>query len=394
MSGHEHLRGVIAAFEQTTYGRWQKKEGVRLVSDFAVEDVRQVELAPWPRLGVDATFLNLYAMMEGAKGMFVAEVPPGGATEPQRHLYEQVLLILDGRGATEIWQAGDTHKHVFEWSRGSVFSPPLNTSYRLFNLGPEPVRFLAVNDAPAMMNGFRSADFVFQCPYVFRDRFDGREGYFAAGQERFSKGTQNLWYTNFIPDALSAELLPGEYKGSGNFRMQFEMSGNALVGHMAEWPMGRYHKAHYHPAGPVLMGLRSEGYVLLWPKELGIRPYESGHGEEVVDVAWRQGSLYAPPTDWFHQHFNTGREPARHIAIRHGSRLAGPGFGPIAPRTEVPWLMVSVNEGGSLIEYEDEDPEIRRRYEAALEQAGVAFQMPEMLYRPGAAKSPDDPRNE
>lgn len=394
MTAQEHLDGVIAAFDQTTYAQWMKAEDVGVIDGFVVEDVRQVPVSPWPRLGCSATMLNLYALMEGAKGMFVAEIPPGGTTEPQRHLYEQVILVLEGQGTTEIWQTGDAHKHVFEWHRGSVFSPPLNTSYRLFNLGKEPARFLAVNDAPAIMNGFRDAELVFDCNHVFRERFSGQDGYFAASQDRYSKGTTNLWFTNFIPDALSAELMPGEYKGAGNRRIQFEMSGNALVGHMAEWPMGRYHKAHYHPAGPVLLGLRSEGYVLIWPKEAGIRPYEAGNEDQVIAATWKQGSLYAPPTDWFHQHFNTGPEPARHIAVRHGSRRAGPGFGPVTPQVGRLGLMTSTEDGGSLIEYEDEDPEIRKRYAQALQRSGVANNMPDGLYVRGAAKAnPDDPRN-
>ena len=153
------LQGVVDTFERSTFGKWQEEEGVRTINDFAVVDVRKVELAPWPRLGVDACFLNLYAMMEGAKGMFVAEIPPGGATEQQRHLYEQVVLILDGTGTTEIWQDGDDKHHVFEWHAGSAFSPPLNTCYKMYNLGREPVKFLAVNTAPQIMNGFRSSEF-------------------------------------------------------------------------------------------------------------------------------------------------------------------------------------------------------------------------------------------
>ncbi|HEY3116497.1 MAG TPA: cupin domain-containing protein [Chloroflexota bacterium] len=379
------LQGVVDTFKKSTFGRWQEQEGVRGISDFAIVDVREVELAPWPRLGVNATFLNLYAMMEGAKGMFVAEIPAGGQTEQQRHLYEQVILILDGEGTTEIWQQGDAQHHVFEWHRGSAFSPPLNTCYRMFNLGKEPVRFLAVNEAPMIMNGFRNSDFVFESPYAFRDRFSGEEGFFKQTPPNLE--TSN-WLTNFIPDFMTSELAPGEFKGSGNFRMQYRMAGNSLGGHMAEWPTGRYHKAHYHPAGPVLMGLRSAGYVLIWPKSLGTRPYETGHGDEVVDFKWKQGSLYAPPTGWFHQHFNTGNEPARHISVRNAGG-GGTGFGPVRPPERLT-VTLDVNLGGALIEYEDEDPEIRRRYEAALRASGVENQMPSELYEKGSAiRRPD-----
>src|SRR5437867_13449565 len=69
------------------------------------------------------------------------------------------------------------------------------------------------------------------------------------------------------------------------------MGGSTLVGHLAEWPVGRYHKAHYHTGGAILLILRTEGYTLMWPQEAGIRPYQSGNGDQVVKVNWREGSV-------------------------------------------------------------------------------------------------------
>ena len=96
------------------------------------------------------------------------------------------------------------------------------------------------------------------------------------------------------------------------------MHTNTLIGHLAEWPVGRYHKAHFHGGGAVLLILRSEGYSLMWPNHLGTRPYENGFGDEVVRVDWLPGSVFSPPTNWFHQHFNTGAEPALQLALRCG----------------------------------------------------------------------------
>jgi hypothetical protein len=181
----------------------------------------------------------------------------------------------------------------------------------------------------------------------------------------------NIWETNFIPDISNALLENLEVKGAGLRLSQFEMSGNALVGHLGEWPVGKYHKAHYHGPGAIIVGLQSVGYVLLWHKQWGLHPYTDGHEDKVIEIKWGEGSIYCPPGDWFHQHFNAGQEPARHLAIRYGSRLFPLGFKVSHQKTDDD-VFRGVKEGGWMIPYEDEDPEIRRRYQSALRANGVA----------------------
>jgi oxalate decarboxylase/phosphoglucose isomerase-like protein (cupin superfamily) len=373
MSRHEQIKDLMAAFQKTAYFRWMKRQGIPIVEGYALEDVREVELAPWPRTGGKAAFVNLYGM-EGVTGMYVGEIPAGDALEPEKHFYEEVICILAGQGATEVWQDGG-RKQMFEWGPWSLFAPPLNAWHRLLNGGREPVKFLAVTNAPLMMDIVHNEEFVFNCPYDFSDRYSGAEDYFKVGQKRYEAGMQHIWETNFIMDIQSAALDQREAKGAGVRITQFELSGNGLIGHLAQWPAGRYHKAHYHGPGAILLGLQSSGYVLLWSKELGIRPYELGHGEDVVEVKWKEGSVYCPPGGWFHQHFNTGPQPARHLAIRYGSRIHPIGF-KIADKRSEDGVYIDVKRGGTLIEYADEDPHIRRHYEAALRKTGVACEMP------------------
>ena len=191
----------------------------------------------------------------------------------------------------------------------------------------------------------------------------------------------NVWETNFIPDVGSADVEAGEEKGSGVKLTQFEISKNSLVGHISQWPAGRYHKAHYHGPGAILVGQQSQGYVLLWPKDLGTRPYQSGYGDKVAKLEWREGGLYCPPGGWFHQHFNIGSEPARHLAIRFGGRMHPIGFHTCSKRQD-DGVFIPIKQGGTLIEYEEEDPEIRRSFEVALRKTGMRSTMPAVTYAP------------
>jgi oxalate decarboxylase/phosphoglucose isomerase-like protein (cupin superfamily) len=371
------IKKLTEAIDKTAYGKWIKQQGVPIYEGHGLEDVRELNMSSWPRMGGRGAIIQLYGM-EGLTGMYVAEIPPGGALEPERHLYEEIICVLDGNGATEIWQEG-TPKRSFEWGKYSVFAPPLNSFHRMVNGGREPVRFLAVTNAPLIMDVFHNLDFVFNCSYPFKDRYDGEDNYFAVGNKRYELDRQHIWETNFIADVIAASLGARDIKGAGVELTQFELAGNGLIGHVSQWPAGRYHKAHYHGAGAILLGLQSSGYVLLWPKDAGARPYESGNEDQVLELQWREGSVYCPPDKWFHQHFNTGRQPARHLALRYSGRIF-----PLGMRVAAKVMMqgedgapyTSIRDGGTLIEYEDEDPEIRRRYEAALKKAGVANQMP------------------
>ncbi|HME63098.1 MAG TPA: hypothetical protein VKH62_17785, partial [Candidatus Binatia bacterium] len=73
-------------------------------------------------------------------------------------------------------------------------------------------------------------------------------------------------------------------------------------------------------------------------------------------------------TNWFHQHFNTGKEPALQLALRCGSQKFPLGIRVAAIRDGV---YTSVKTGGTLIEYDDEDPAIRLTYERELTSKGI-----------------------
>jgi hypothetical protein len=152
-----------------------------------------------------------------------------------------------------------------------------------------------MTNAPVIMDVFHNSDFIFNNSYQFSDRYKGEEDFFAVKNNRYERGMQPIWETNFIPDIKSARLDSMTVKGAGVEITQFEVSGNGLIGHISGWPEGRYHKAHYHGAGAVLLGLESSGYVLLWSKELGTMPFQNGREDEVVKMEWKEGSVYCPP---------------------------------------------------------------------------------------------------
>ncbi len=74
-----------------------RAEGLRAFEDYAV-DLFAVETALWPRYGVKAAAVHLKGRGDFGN-MFVLDIPPGGSTSPQRHLYEDVVYVLEGSGS-------------------------------------------------------------------------------------------------------------------------------------------------------------------------------------------------------------------------------------------------------------------------------------------------------
>lgn len=367
------------AKRKTSYEFWLDEEGIPVVEGYGVTDVRELTLGSWKRTGGRGAYIELKGM-EGFTGMYVGEIPPGGALHPEHHLYEELIYIIQGVGATEIWSAGDEQKKMhFEWQPGSLFAIPLNTRHRLINGSREPVFFLGVTSAPLMIDLLHNMPFVMHSDYKFADRFDAEDNYFVPRIGRKDVGGFMNWDTNFIADARGAGLDASEGKGFGVKITSFDMGGSTLVGHIAEWPVGRYHKAHFHQGGAILLILRSEGYTLMWPQEAGLRPYRNGFADKVVRVDWREGSVFSPPSGWFHQHFNTGKEQARQLAFRYAGQSGKYLLG-CWRAINKEGVRTSTREGGTLIEYEDEDPQIRSDFENAIKQLGVASAMPPFSY--------------
>ncbi len=339
------------ALRPSAFLEWCEADGLQVTTGYGVDDLTTLPLAPWPRLGVPATYCHLEGS-QGFVGALVAEIPPGAELPAWRHMYEEQVLILKGRGATRFWT--DSHKAdvVVEWSAGGLFSPPLNALHRHFNTsGLEPVRFVAVNNAPLIFNIFRNPDFVFQNPYEFEDRFAGESDYFNAGAR---PGEYEDLEVNYIPDVYAVDLDPHPERGVGFRRTGISMARNSMIGHIMAIQVGTYKKAHRHQAGAHVIVLSGKGYSLMWPP-----------GGDVVRVDWHKGSLLVPPEGWYHHHFNTGQEPARHLALRRGLRGVG-----------MTWLgTLSEREGGHMLEYEDEPPETRRMYEEELAKEGIPLKM-------------------
>ena len=337
---------------KTAYRKWVESEGIPVIRDFYIRDIRTVPCAPWDRMGGAGVYLNLIGTGD-SNDAYICEIPAGASLTPQRHLFEEMIYVVQGRGTTTVWNDG-RQKVTVAWHEGSLFSPPLNTWYQHSNSsGRESARFFAVTTAPLVINLFHNLDFVFRNPCAFTDRFSGDPEYFS-GEGRWYPG--RVWDSNCVPDVRSLPLKEWTERGALGQNVLLELSENSLAAHISEFPVGTYKKAHRHGPGAHVTIVGGKGYSLMWPEGFPIQRFE-----------WREGTVIVPPERWFHQHFNTGPTPARYLALRNNSQK-------FRVHKKV-GADVSVREGGSQIEYADEDPQMRKMFEEALAKEAIPSRM-------------------
>ncbi len=335
------------------YEEWLAREGVPVATGLAC-DLATVPTKPWARMGVDATVIHLDAR-GNFQNAYLLDIAPGKATEPQHHLYEAVVYVVDGEGSTVV-EHPDGGRRSFEWHRGSLFAVPVNMAYRIFNTsGKSRARLAFVTNLPMLMKLFRNERFIFDTPFDFTERFQEEKFFRGDGTYIPVAEHRNQWETNFVPDLLTFDQMRiSNGRGKGSTNIMFILADGTMHSHMSGIPSGGYKKAHRHREGFHIFQLSGAGYSLYWKN----RDYAAA-GEEPVRVDWTYALMHAPPAGVWHQHFNVAKEVARYMAINLGS-LRYPFFDEDAKGM----LRPSNKPNDDQIEYEDENPAIRSLFDA------------------------------
>jgi len=223
-----------------------------------------------------------------------------------------------------------------------------------------------VTNAPVTMNLYHSEEFIFENPFVFKDRFRGQNDFFQPISD-YMRPTYlgaRVLRSNYVPDVLDMALAHWALRGHAAKTVHLSMSDHTMAAHVSDFEVGTYKKAHRHGPGAHVIILQGQGYSLLW---------KEGEPRERVD--WGPGTMFAPPEWCFHQHFNTGTEPARYLALRRG--------GSPEHKMKIGMSGGEKAEGPDQIEYEYEDPAIYEEFAAELAGNGVEVRQPRPAYASG-----------
>ena len=346
-------------YVRSSYQNFVKQEGVPLYEGSALEDLATLPLGDWERRGGKAAYSRLGD--QEVNSLQIIEIPPRGELRPEHHMYEAVMFVMKGRGATSVWQEGEP-KRTVEWEEGSLLAIPLNAWHQEFNASSdEPCRIVFGTNMAQAINLYHNLEFIFSCRFQFTDRYS----YFM--EDFFAKeGTHwnlRVFETNFIPNIKTFQLDPYPERGNRTSIMRFSMASCSIGMHVMEAAEGTYVTAHRHGAGAHVIVIEGDGYELMF------MPGEEKNRRKVIAKPY---AVVAPRLNEFHQHFNTGKGGYKMLAFRGGGIKYGSGhtFNPARTAQSKDPYAYSFKIG-----YDKEDPSIREEYYKELEKNGISLRL-------------------
>lgn len=373
---------------KTDYDKFMESEGIPIFRGLGVRRAQDLPLGDWKRTGGRGTYIQLHGT-EGKWGAYLIEVPAAGALNPEKHLYEEIFFVLEGRGSTEVWHEDGT-RHVFEWQKGSLFSIPVNAMHRIVNATNAPALLLAGTTAPNLIDLVGNTKFIFDCPYSFTDRFSPDADFYRPSDDIEPDPIRGLAMrkSNLLPDIVNCELPLDNRRSPGYRRVEPFMTGNKFYLWVGQHETGRYSKAHAHTSAAILICVKGKGYTYTWPESCGPTPWKDGHADKVQRIDYEEGGMVSAAPGgarWYHQHFNTSNEPFRLTAWfgpNHPSLVTGlrPG------ETQTDYTAMDLTEGGTAIPYWMEDPFLREEFEATIARNGGKSRMEPSRYEPPVKK--------
>ncbi len=297
------MTSAAAKFLLDPYLDWTKRESIPIYEDVSL-DLLTAETGPWPRFGDRCGGAFVHHPGRGDwMTVFLLDLPPGGASSPQRHLYDEIFYVLSGTGSLTV-EMTDGSRQTLDWGPRSLFAPPLNARYLIANgSGRDPARLACANDLRILMNIYHDEAFFFDNPFAFPER-QGASARSNGKSDMASAFPDNLREGSFVSDLGALSVKPSD----GTGRIQFLMGESSMGAQLCEIPAGNSETAR-NDAGLHILCVQGEGHTLLG--------YEGERDTRRVD--WRPGTCFALGEEMVHQHINTGDRSARHLAVGFGT---------------------------------------------------------------------------
>ena len=271
-------------------------------------NLNTLPLADRPQLGDRAKILRV-----GGAGQLtqIVEIPPGKKTVWHGYGWEGEALfyVLSGRGQTEYrGMTGGLPSNKYTWKKNSLFAIPVDHEMQHTNLDPsQPVRLLAVTGYAINMY-----------PFVEEELRVAHQNPAENAEERARVLSTTTYPGHYVDDLRDHPVAMREARADRTafFNMMSTVGHRTHPNvHISEL-VGPQAYAHKHGNQPIFVILKGAGYDI-WSEARDLKEYEAAVKAGTAHRAeYGTGTLCGVPggPHW-HQHFSTGTEPLRYLAI-------------------------------------------------------------------------------
>jgi mannose-6-phosphate isomerase-like protein (cupin superfamily) len=239
------------------------------------------------------------------------EIPPGKKTVWHGYGWEGEALfyVLSGRGQTEYrGMTGGLPSNKYTWKKNSLFAIPVDHELQHSNLDPaQPVRLLAVTGYAINMY-----------PFVEEELRNAHQNPAEGPEERARVLATTTYPGHYVDDLRDHPVAMREARADRTafFNMMSTVGHRTHPNvHISEL-VGTQAYAHKHGNQPIFVILKGSGYDV-WSESRDLKEYEAAVRAKTARRAdYATGTLCGVPggPHW-HQHFSTGTEPLRYLAI-------------------------------------------------------------------------------
>jgi quercetin dioxygenase-like cupin family protein len=243
--------------------------------------------------------------------VFVAKLGPQRQSNPQRHLYEQMIYVIEGTGHTLIWENEKAEPVRLDWEAGDLFSPPLNHRYQHHNdSSTQAAALFNVTTRPLSEVLYGKNDFLNQVDYSFDSIM---EEYYPI-KEPIPTGTVTTAYVEMKGGLLVKNIKGRElpYNRPGHWGIAFlPIQGNSMAGNrLFELEIFNYQSPsdspyHRHPWEVIYFVLKGNGGGIF---HLPNQPPEY--------LEFKEGDVYFERSNKYHWHGPINNSEYRIIQIK------------------------------------------------------------------------------
>ena len=241
----------------------------------------------------------------------LVEIPPGGKLPAHRHLAEEMIYIVSGKGYSLMWNRSEGKKERYEWTEGDLLSPSLNAWHQHFNGSSDaPARYLSLTTSPLTENIFQNGSFLSSTDFRFESRWEKAVGQNPEYVGNATEGSQTVRMNvgQLLPNLRNREMKDRGIGMSGiTILPEGDMAGNQLLEmevreYTSADAVGHYHR---HLWEVVYFVLKGEGYSVL-----------QREGEPERQIEWSEGDMFIVEANEYHDHRPRGGAGASRLQVK------------------------------------------------------------------------------